>query len=339
MYTGENDSYFELCIDRISWHLADLNIPFERVSSRRRQSDTEQIAEFVIRELSKNIYSRLVFTISLLGDHDPGERIWLNVEYYETQWPTAKRVNESFYVLLNSKDGTDAFDRCLEEASNKFMVPLLNRSDFTAEELGHLVKRLVLPEGWTARVWDTGFSDLIEIVHRNTEQVIARYRFYRRKMYPSRMSLFVGYDPLHLQHWPARYLAYGLSSYGLSNDSKINDHDRIFFIWRDYILEDLFRSLGDFCDSSKELEDWGRLIQQLLRTGAPGVSWFERLMMPEITAYPRIDKDNLGRWLQGYRSGKFWEESGRIGLRQFMGEPLDDDLGYDPDDAYDDDLS
>ena len=216
MATGSNDLFFEIYTDRISWLLADLNIRVEKVSSVKGNSEAEQIIKFDIRELSKKTFSSLRFTISLLGDNhlNPSENIWLKVDYHETQLPT-RTVNESFFTNRQDGEGNDAFDKCLTEATEEFILPVLMRSDYSAEELEQMVKSLVLPQSWTARVWDTGFNDLIEIVHRNTEQVIARYRFYRRKMYPSRMSLFVGYDPLYLQHWPARYLAYGLSVYGL----------------------------------------------------------------------------------------------------------------------------
>ena len=322
MATGSNDLFFDIYTDRISWLLADLNIRVEKVSSVKGASDAEQILKFDIRELSKGIFSSLQFTISLIGDHhlNPSERISLQVDYNETQLPT-KTVSESFLTRKEDREGNDAFDRCLTDATQEFILPLLTRSDYSAEELEQIIKSLVLPRSWTARVWDTGFNDLIEIVHLNTEQVIARYRFYRRKMYPSRMSLLVGRDPLYLQNCPARYLVYGWS-----NDSKINDYARIFLIWGDHILEDSFKWLSDFCDSPKELEDWGRFTQQRLRTGVPRVSWFEKLTMPEITAYPRIDKDFLSRRLQSYRSGELWDDYGRMGLRRFMGEPLDDDL-------------
>ena len=321
MATGSNDLLFEIYTDRISWLLADLNIRVEKVSSVKGNSEAEQIIKFDIRELSKNTFSSLRFTISLRGDNqlDPSERISLQVEYNETQWP-AKTVKESFKVNRDSRDDSDALDRCLEEASNEFILPLLTRSDYSAKELEEITRRLFLPRSWTARVWDTGFNDLIEIVHLNTAQVIARYRFFRRKMYASNMDLILGHDHLTLEHSSARYLCYSWF-----DDSKIDDYARIFSIWRDFIMRHSL-TLRDICDSPRELEIWAKTLQETLRTGAPDVSWLKRLTMPAITAYPRIDKDSLGRWLQGYRSGELWDDYGRIGLERFMGEPLDDDL-------------
>lgn len=302
----------EFVWERIAQVLSDLNLPVK--NDQARTVPPEKPSRHFIVEGSRR--HRLDFHIELVRE-ESNSRLECKLHLIVDDLRAFQGVREKFSITRQGAHPIEAIESCLER-TEELLAKLFTRSDFTQTEMTQLAKSLQLPREWETHVTYDGWQFLLDIVHAEQKEVIARVRFSNRQIIFSILDLL--FDPQRLEFKDPLEIENTSGT-----PSKLSESTRLA-LYKDHVVGFLFRdAVTDLLQSQEALERWGKRVFDLLKHSRGQFGLIRGLFVSESAFPAPMSRTHVENVVSGYRTGELWEEYICQNVEEFLYGPDETD--------------